>query len=488
MSTTTPRHNLARNTRYISWLISDTGKGLASALFGFAIPLIALFVTNEPAQAGAISAVGMAIRTVTTVYGGVLADRHRRIAMMITGSLVGGILSVAFTVLALADALTFVTLLIIEILLAARTGLFDIAGESALKEIVPDDAMGRAQAANQGRDAVLQLAGGPLGGVLLAAGAWLIGAAMALCHLVAAVTAWLLQRSTPTPPTSTSTSTSPAPAPHPAPAHPSTPENRDELARRQRVARGLTADTPDALGFPTEDEEADAAASETGLVAAAVAIGRPNAMREIAEGFRWLFSRPDLRSVIFVATIVNLGFSSALTTVIYALQQQGHTPLTIGLLSTGAGIAMLIGALISPLLVSRVRAGTVIIGGLGVATAGIFGLIPVHSPLALTFVLAAIVFFVPAVNAALMGYFMVATPTGMLGRANSASAVLGMGAMPLAPLVAGIGLSLIGRESTLVAAALICAVAVLLAVANAALRALPSESGWAAHAAQFTIR
>lgn len=443
MSTATTPHNLARNGRYITWLISDTAKGFASALFGFAIPLIALFVTNDPAQAGAISAVGMTIRTVTTIFGGVLADRHRRIAMMITGSVVGVILSIAFTALALTDALTFVTLLIIEILLAARTGLFDIAGESALKEIVPDDAMGRAQAANQGRDAVLQLAGGPLGGVLLAAGAWLVGAAMAMFHLVAAVTAWMLQR---------------------------------------------TVTRVDSAAASDEELETDAAGSATGLVAAAIAVGKPNAMREIREGFTWLFSRPDLRGVLFVATIINLGFSTALTTVIYALQQQGHSPVTIGFLATGAGVAMLVGALVAPLLVSRVRAGTVIIGGLAVATVGVFGLIPVQSPLLLTFVLAAIVFFVPAVNAALMGYFMVATPTEMLGRANSASAVLGMGAMPLAPLVAGVGLSLIGREATLITGAVICAIAVLLAVSTPALRALPAESGWTAHAAQFSIR
>src|SRR5690606_40721060 len=99
----------------------------------------------------------------------------------------------------------------------------------------------------------------------------------------------------------------------------------------------------------------------------------------------------------------------------------------------------------------------------------------------------AIVFFVPTVNAALMGYFMVATPSELLGRANSASAVLGMGAMPLAPIIAGFGLSLIGRELTLVVAAALCAAAVLLAFSNRALRALPIESGWAAHARQFEL-
>ena len=445
--TTATSHRLARNVRYITWLISDTAKGLASALFGFAIPLIALIVTNDPAQAGIISAVGMTIRTLTTVFGGVLADRHDRIVMMIIGSAAGIVIAGAFTLLALTDALTFTTLLLIDIALAARTGLFDIAGESALKQIVPADAMGRAQAANQGRDAMLQLAGGPLGGVLLAAGAWLIGAAMAVLHLVAMATAWMLRRSAP-----------------------------DEASRipETGATRGVDA--------------ADAAASDVGLAAAAVAVGKPNALREVAEGFRWLFSRPDLRGVLFVATIVNLGFSTTMTTVIYALQQSGHSTITIGLLATAGGVAMLLGALISPALVSRVRASIVIIGGLAVATIGVFGMIPAQEPWALMIVLGITVFFIPAVNAALMGYFMVATPTELLGRANSASAVLGMGAMPLAPLIAGFGLAAIGRENTLIAASVLCAISVLLAVSNRGLRALPAEAGWASHAKQFEIR
>lgn len=188
------------------------------------------------------------------------------------------------------------------------------------------------------------------------------------------------------------------------------------------------------------------------------------------------------------ATIINLGFSVAMTTVIYALQQQGHSPVTIGFLATAAGVAMLVGALFTPLIVLRMRAGVVIIGGLAVSAIGVFALIPVHAPLMLTLVLAGIVLFIPAVNAVLMGYFTVATPTELLGRANSASAVLGMGAMPLAPLVAGVGLSLIGREATLFVGAGLCAVSVLLAVSTAALRALPAESGWSAHAAQSATR
>lgn len=466
MTTTTAPHSLVRNGRYIAWLISDTAKGLASALFGFAIPLIVLFVTNDPARAGIIVAVGMAVRTLTTLLGGVLADRHQRILMMVLGSAIGAVLSGAFMLLALVDALTFTTLLVAEVLLAARTGLFDMAGESALKEIVPDDAMGRAQAANQGRNAVLDLVGGPLGGVLLAVGGWLIGAAMAVSHVIAMATAWMLQRSAALPP--------------------AVSQIPDANGVSARESPKHAVDAGDRLAFGTDGmQEADAAASAVGMVAAVHTAIKPNARREIAEGFRWLLSRPDLRGVLFVATIINLGFGTAMTTVIYALQQRGETPLTIGLLATGAGVAGLLGALVAPLLVSRVRAGFTIIAGLTVSTVGVFALIPVHEPLALAIVIGGIVFFIPTVNAALMGYFMVATPTELLGRANSASAVLGMGAMPLAPIIAGFGLSLIGREFTLVVAAFLCATAVLIAFAGRALRALPVEGDWAAHARQF---
>lgn len=430
MTAETPqRSSLIHNRGYAAWLVSDTAKGLASALFAFAIPLIALFVTNDPAQAGIISAVGMVARTLTTLYGGVLADRHARVPMMVRGSLVGVALAAAFTVLAMADALTFVTLFILELLLAVRSGLFDVAGEAALKEIVPADAMGRAQAANQGRNAVLELAGGPLGGAMLAIGAWAVGTVMALSHAIAAGAAWLLQR----------------PHVHRAEA-PKSPAK--ELFR----------------------------------------LVKPSVLREVREGFGWLLARPDLRGVLFVTTIINLGFSAALTTVIYALQQAGHSALTIGLLGTGSGAAMLAGAILAPWLVARVRAGVILIAGLAVAVVGIVALILVHEPLPLILVLAAVVLFIPAINAALGGYSMVATPTELLGRVNSASMVLGMGAVPLAPLIAGFGLSVIGREKTLLVASVLCVCAVLLASSNRGLRAIPAESGWSAHAAQFTVR
>ncbi|UYO96938.1 MFS transporter [Microbacterium sp. M28] len=430
MTTTAKPVGLWSNTRYLLWLISDTSKGLAASLAGFAIPLITLAVTDDPAQAGIVAGVGVVTRLITTLYGGVLADRHGRLALMLLGAVVATVLAAVFTMMALADALTFATILVIEMLLMVHSGLFDPAGESALKEIVSDATMGRAQAANQGRDAALRLAGGPLGGLLLGVGAWLVGIAMTVAYAVAGATAWMLRGA----------------------------------ARR-----------------------VDAGPSRSAAPSPASALERPSAGHEIRDGFTWLLSRPDLRGVLLLTTIINLGFNAAVTTVVYGLQQSGHSELTIGSMSAGLGAVMLVGAFVAPALVTRVKAGTLTIAGLLTATVGAGVVSAIENPWWITVVLGASVFLLPALNASMMGYFMVATPTELLGRANSAAGVLGMGAMPLAPLIAGFGLTLVGRQSTILFAAALCAVSVVLAVSNRGLRDLPAEAGWAAHAKQFEI-
>jgi len=463
-TTVTAPHRLWRNTRYLTWLVSDTSKGLAATLFAFAIPLLALVVTDDPAQAGIIGGAGMVARLILTLAGGILADRHRRIVLMLIGSLIGILLAGGFTLLALADALTFGTLLAANVLLAARSGLFDVAGESAIKEIVPDDAMGRAQAANQGRDAALQLAGGPLGGLLLGVGGWLVGAVMTLCHAVAAVTAWMLQRAARRAGITDTGAEADADAERPSREHP----NSDG-----RIAAGLAADPADGLGLPPDT------ASDAG------ARGKTSAWAELREGFAWLFSRPDLGGVLLIITIINLGFNAAITTVMYALQQAGYSELLIGSLGAGVGAVMLVGAIVAPMLVPRIRTGVLAIAGLSGGAIGSILLSTVTEPWAIGVVLGASVLLLPALNAGMMGYFMVATPTQLLGRANSAAGVLGMGALPLAPLIAGFGLTWIGREWTILVCAALCIVAVALALGNRALRALPVEARWAEHAKQY---
>lgn len=498
MTTVSAPHRLWRNTRYLTWLVSDTSKGLAASLFGFAIPLLALIVTNDPAQAGIIGGAGMVARLLTTLAGGILADRHPRILLMLIGSLIGVLLSGSFVLLAVADALTFGTLLVIDVLLAARTGLFDVAGESAIKEIVPAEAMGRAQAANQGRDAALQLAGGPLGGLLLGVGGWLVGVAMTVCHLIAAVTAWMLGREmrragiedmgADADPALLIADTAPdRPATGVEHADPDSARTArtDDVETVGRTVSGAHSTAAEEIVQTTPREASVSSRSAPSISAPPPSEPRPNAWAEIREGFGWLLSRPDLSGVLFITTIINLGFNAAITTVVYGLQQSGHSAVLIGTLSAALGAVMLVGAVVAPLLIPRIGAGKLAILSLACTTAGAAAVSAITEPWPIAAVLAASVFLLPSLNAALLGYFMVATPTRLLGRANSAAGVMSMGALPLAPLIAGFGLTWIGREWTILVCAALCLLSVGLALGNRSLRALPVESGWAEHAKRY---
>ncbi|MDR2996874.1 MAG: MFS transporter [Microbacterium sp.] len=423
------------NSRYTTWLVSDTAKALGGGLATFALPLIALQVTGEPVQAGIIGAIGTVVVLVTSLYGGVLADRHDRVRLMIVGAVTGAALAAGITALIVTDALSFAVLLGIEIALSAVFGLFGMAGESILKDIVPADALGRAQAANQARDAILRLGATPLGGVLLAAGGWLIGVAMLASSAVEAIAAGMLGRMRGTE------------------AH---DETRDVSSRSARSTTGA--------GERTE---------------------HPGVMAEIREGVGWLMRRRDLRPILFTMTAVNLGFSTATTTIVYLLQQRGESPAVIGLLGSAIGAATLIGALLATPLVSRVRAGAITIAALALPTVAI-GILPFTDAVPVLIAApAAALLFAPPLNAALLGYSMVAIPTELVGRVRSAMMVIVSGAMPLAPLIAGAGLSTIGPAATLGIAAALCAATFVRALCTPALRGLPAEPAWVAHAAEF---
>ncbi|WP_145952863.1 MFS transporter [Tessaracoccus aquimaris] len=270
-----PRQSVWRGG-YPLWLVSDTAFELTSALVGFVIPLLALMVTDDPALAGIIGGVGLAVRVVASLVGGVLADRHSRVLLMVLGALVGLLLAAVFTALTVGQWLTFSTLLALNVGFAVRNGLFGAPNQAALKDVVPDSALGRAQAANQGRDAVIGLGGAPLGGLLLGIGAPVVGVAMILCQAVAAASASVLSR---------------------------------------RVAPFVAPERAPDSRF----------------------------LRELSDGFRWVFSRPDLKGSLVVSTLVNLGFNASIITIIYSLQQAGSSPATIGLVSGGLGVGMLLG-------------------------------------------------------------------------------------------------------------------------------------------------
>ncbi|GAA4376320.1 MFS transporter [Paeniglutamicibacter cryotolerans] len=433
----TPPPHLWRNSTYLAWLTSDTSSALGAALQSFAIPLLALFVTGSPAQAGVIAAIGQIGRILTTIPGGVLADRHDRRRLMIIGGLTGAVIGTALTGFQLAGMLGFWSLTALHLLMCLRNGLFGSVSNAALKSVVDERSLGSALAANQGRDAVISLSGGPVGGLLFAISRAAPLAAISGSHLLAAISARLIH----------------------ADLRPSAEASPDGESGEPRAAadgrkRGVVRDF----------------------------------LHEAREGFGWLLHRPELRGVLFISTILNLGVNAAVTSVVFGLQQRGEAPVTIGWVSAALGVGMLGGSILAPTLIKRFPTGPLICAGLILISAAIATLPFVTHVWAIAVVLAAGILGAPAINAGLGGYFMAAVPTHLLGRANSAADLLSMGAVPLAPLIAGFGYLAWGWQGLLLLCAGIVTVATALALTNRQLRSLPGPTGWADRAAREATR
>jgi MFS family permease len=410
---------LLRQRDYLVWLAGDTSGALAASVYGFAVPLLTLVVTGEPALAGLVAAAGAVGRVAATLPGGVLADRHDRRRLMVLGGLLGAALTAVLAGALLAGVLDVWWLLAANLAIGLRTGLFGSASNAALPAVVDRERLGSALSANQGRDAAIALGAGPASGALLAAGPVLPLLASAAGHLVAALSATRIR----------------------ADLHPRAGE-----------------------------AAADEAAPRTGMLASA------------REGLVWLWGRPALRTSVLVGTLLNLGVNAAVATVIYQLQQEGTGLATIGLVTTTIGVGMLLGSLAAPALLGRFSTGRLVVGGLLLAVAA-FAVLPWVEGVPATLVVMGLgILGAPVANAGLGGWFMAVVPGPLLGRAGSAVDLLSMAALPLAPVVAGFGLSLVGLQGTLGVCAGVCLVAAVMLVQDRQLRRLPGPDGWAATA------
>ena len=417
---------LWRDRQYLLWLGSDTGSAMGMALQSFTVPLVALVATGSPAQAGLIAALGQLVRVVCTLPGGVLADRRDRRKLMALGGTLGAVGGIGLCLAVVGGVLGFWTLLGLHLFLSARNGVFGSASDAALKDLVPESRLPSALAANQGRDAVISLAGGPLGGLLLSASQVLAFGAMATAHAVAALGARFIG--------------SPAAPPMPG----------------SRTAR------------------APAPSDGSGTFRSYLADG--------TAGMAWLLRRRDLRGILLISTLLNLGINASIISVIFALQQRGESAATIGWVSASMGAGMLLGSLPAAALLKRLPTGLAVCTGL-VVMAGAMAMLPfTQSPAWVSVLFGVSIFGAPTINAGLGGYFMSAVPSELLGRATSASALLGMAAVPLAPLIAGFGYPVWGWSGLLGRCAGICVFATVLAVANRPLRTLPVQADWAGHA------
>lgn len=151
---------------YRVWFIGDTFSQLGLFVGVFAFTLLAFHVTRDTAVAGLIGSASALAQSLSILPGGLLLDRIDRRALMIGSGVVAFVVYGALAFAALAGLLDTALLLVFAVAGGIVGGLFANVTDVVLPRIVGNQLLPDASAANQARDAAIQLGASPLSGLL----------------------------------------------------------------------------------------------------------------------------------------------------------------------------------------------------------------------------------------------------------------------------------------------------------------------------------
>jgi MFS family permease len=201
---------------------------------------------------------------------------------------------------------------------------------------------------------------------------------------------------------------------------------------------------------------------------------------DVAEGMRFVWGHPVIRAIIVWGAAINFSVTLVLVTVTLRLVRAGVHPAEIGLVDATAAAAGLLGALVAPVIIKRMRTGSTTI-----ATGLVLAVIVV--PMAWTMNVAVIgallaigFFLLPANNSAISAYLVTVTPDRLQGRVYSAGGFIAGGVEPLAPALAGVLVGSVGGWSATITGAAFVAASLAPLLSSSAIRGLGKPDSWIA--------
>jgi hypothetical protein len=169
---------------------------------------------------------------------------------------------------------------------------------------------------------------------------------------------------------------------------------------------------------------------------------------QLAAGFRFLWSRPFLRTCAFLYGLTNFIGPGVLLAVVVIGTEQGLSGGAVGLLIAAFGGCLLLGSVLSPLLRRLLPVRGVLVlelwTWLGCA---LFVVWPNVYVLALGILPTALA--IPSTDSIVRGYGIAMTPDRLLGRTEAARSTIALLITPLGPLAAGVLLANISARATI---------------------------------------
>ncbi|MFR9775580.1 MFS transporter [Micromonospora sp. MS34] len=165
--------SLWRNRDYMCWWTGTALSLLGSNVSVVAFPLLVLFGGGSVLDAGLIAAAERVGALLSRLWGGALADRHPRRAILIGGPLAQAVLMGVVAWLVYAGHVVVPVLTAIALVAGLLAGIGSSATLPAMRRLVPREQFASRAAQEQGLQQATQLAGAPLAGLLFGIARWL---------------------------------------------------------------------------------------------------------------------------------------------------------------------------------------------------------------------------------------------------------------------------------------------------------------------------
>jgi Major Facilitator Superfamily len=197
--------------------------------------------------------------------------------------------------------------------------------------------------------------------------------------------------------------------------------------------------------------------------------GRPR----LAEGFRFLWGQPFLRTCALLFGLANFIGPGLLLALVVIGRRQGLTSAEVGALSAVFGACLLLGSFLSPLVRGLLPVRAVLVLELW-TWIGCAAFLVRPSVYVLAAGLVPTALAIPSTDSVVHGYRIALTPDRLLGRAEAVRTTISLAIAPLGPLAAGFLLAATSARATV---AVFAAVGLVLAVwgtASPSLRTAPT--------------
>jgi MFS family permease len=191
---------------------------------------------------------------------------------------------------------------------------------------------------------------------------------------------------------------------------------------------------------------------------------------EIAEGVRWVWREPFLRTNSILVIASDLTVNSLYLVVVVIARRHGASAPLVGAMLLFLGLGGVIGTLIAPRLLRALPLKAGIYGTLITMTVLLPVIAAVHDPLVLGLVYGAMFIPYPTWGAGLSAYRAARIPDELQGRAQSVFTLLSLGCVPFGMLATGASLQHFGGRTTALALFAVMVTATVYALASAQIR------------------